>query len=61
MDLGLWEERYYVGPAYKLFLVRLGAHPYRCEICRLNFISLRGRKERFRWHAPSRSPASKKE
>ncbi len=47
MDLNLWEESRYVGSGYTIFLLRMGAHPYRCEYCHLNFASFRGRKEHF--------------
>jgi Zn ribbon nucleic-acid-binding protein len=50
MDLSVWEERHYVGPAYKILMLRLGAHPYRCEYCRLNFVAFRRRKTPFSWH-----------
>jgi hypothetical protein len=52
MDLALWSERgAHVGMFADLFL-RLGAKPYRCEYCRINFISFRRRQEKFsfqRW------------
>jgi hypothetical protein len=52
MDLALWSERgAHVGMFADLCL-RLGAKPFRCEYCRINFISFRRRQEKFsfkRW------------
>ncbi|MGO9093744.1 MAG: hypothetical protein ACLQGV_00835 [Bryobacteraceae bacterium] len=59
MDLALWSERgAHVGMFADLSL-RLGAKPYRCEYCRINFISFRQRHEKFsfkRW-SKLRKPA----
>ncbi len=52
MDLSSWDERHYSPPNYMLLLLKLGGHPYRCEYCRLNFVSFRRLKEKFsfrRW------------
>ena len=52
MDLSLWDEKdWHVGTFMSLQL-RMGAKPYRCEYCRVNFVSFRLRHERFsfnRW------------
>ncbi len=46
-DLGRWStEDYSVSSATRLSLA-FGAHPYRCEYCRHNFVSFRRRKQRF--------------
>lgn len=53
MDLNGWTGKTYTDPPFWVgFKVRLGAHKWRCEYCRLNFASFRGRKEVFtfkRW------------
>ncbi len=52
MDLSLWtEEHAHIGP-FTAILLAMGAKPYRCEYCRVNFVSFRLRHERFsfkRW------------
>jgi hypothetical protein len=47
--LSTWSETHYIAPQRTLLLLRLGAHPYRCEFCRCNFASFRRRRERFSW------------
>ncbi len=47
--LSTWSEQYYNPPAWTIFLLRVGATPYRCEFCRCNFASFRACKERFLW------------
>jgi hypothetical protein len=53
MDLNAWTGKTYTDPpAWVAFKVRMGAKRWRCEYCRLNFASLRKRKEVFsfqRW------------
>jgi len=52
MDLALWSIKDAHVTAWKAFLLRLGAKPFRCEYCRINFVSFRARLERFtfrRW------------
>ncbi len=52
MDLNLWREEHYQARGWMAFLLRLGGKRMRCEYCRLNFVSLRNRKEHFtfsRW------------
>jgi len=53
MDLNGWTGKTYTDPPFWVALkVRLGAHKWRCEYCRLNFASFRRRKEVFtfkRW------------
>jgi hypothetical protein len=52
MDLNTWSPEDHHVRAGQLVLMQLGAKPYRCEYCRINFVSFRGRKEKFsfkRW------------
>jgi len=52
MDLNGWTGKTYDPPFVVGLKVRLGAHRWRCEYCRLNFASWRPRKEIFtfsRW------------
>jgi hypothetical protein len=59
MDLSLWSEKDAHISAFAATRLSLGAKPYRCEYCRLNFVSFRQRHERFnfkRW-AKNRKPA----
>lgn len=55
MELSTWSEQHYVPRTRVIFLLRLGATPYRCEFCRLNFVSFRACKERFSWRKRRRS------
>ena len=55
MRLSTWSTSHYhvtFGRGFKLFF---GASPYRCEICRHNFVSFRPRKYRYK---RARGPAS---
>lgn len=47
MDLSSWSEKDFHESLGTLLLLRMGAKPYRCEYCRLNFASFRSRKEKF--------------
>jgi hypothetical protein len=61
MDLSLWDEKDAHIGWFRAALLKVGAKPYRCEYCRLNFVSFRQRHERFsfkRW-AKNRKPASR--
>jgi hypothetical protein len=51
MDLNLWSRKdcNYV-PFLHSALLKLGAHPFRCEYCRHNFVDFRARRERFSFH-----------
>ncbi len=61
MDLNLWSpDDYYATWCQRLFM-RLGAHPYRCEYCRVNFVSYRARKEKFSFKRWSRRAVALKE
>jgi DNA-directed RNA polymerase subunit RPC12/RpoP len=48
LDLKLtsWDPKHYRVPRWKRFLIKLGAHRYRCQRCRRNFVS-------FRPHSPA--------
>jgi hypothetical protein len=45
-ELSTWSEQYYNPPTWTVFLLRMGATPYRCDTCRCNFASFRACKER---------------
>lgn len=57
MDLNIWSIQDHTPTAAQLALLRLGARPYRCEYCRINFVSFRRRLEKFsfsRWQRRKR-------
>jgi hypothetical protein len=59
MDLSRWSQKDVHVGAFAAMRLSLRAKPYRCEYCRLNFVSFRRRHERFsfkRW-ANNRKPA----
>jgi DNA-directed RNA polymerase subunit RPC12/RpoP len=45
-DLTSWSTSHYYVPFGRGVLLFLGAHPYRCDYCRHNFVSFRHRKHR---------------
>jgi hypothetical protein len=47
MDLSRWSVADYRPDATARLLLALGASPYRCPYCRVNFVSFRKRKERY--------------
>jgi len=52
MDLNIWTNEQYWPSSFMKLLIKLGAHPWRCEYCRLNFVAFRPRREAFtfnRW------------
>jgi len=61
MDLSVWSRKNYQATATQRFFLSVGAHPYRCEYCRYNFVSYRACKKKFSFkrragsHAPARS------
>ncbi len=58
MDLSRWSLHDYHAPIHVRVLLKLGAQPYRCEYCRVNFASFRRRKQRYRSrYKPGQSPA----
>jgi len=46
-ELTSWIPKYYNAPRRTRILLRLGAAAMRCEACRCNFASFKGRKEKF--------------
>jgi hypothetical protein len=48
MDLSRWSPEDYKVTAGTSLLLALGGSPYRCEYCRVNFVSFRKRKQRYR-------------
>ena len=52
MDLGIWSVNSFDPPFWSRIKLAMGGHRWRCEYCRLSFVSLRQRKEVFsfrRW------------
>ncbi len=52
MDLNSWSTESYRPTWMDSLLLGLGGRPYRCEYCRINFVSFRAWRERFtfkRW------------
>jgi hypothetical protein len=47
LDLSRWNRDDYHVSFFKGLLLNLGGNPYRCEYCRVNFVSFRKRKERY--------------
>ena len=47
MDLSRWSRNDYRVSFFTGLLLSLGGSPYRCEYCRVNFVSFRRRKERY--------------
>lgn len=62
MDLSLWNEKDCHISMFAALRLGLGAKPYRCEYCRVNFVSFRLRYERHsfkRWTKPRKSSESR--
>jgi hypothetical protein len=57
MDLSRWSRDNYRVSFFGGLLLHLGANPYRCDYCRVNFISFRRRKERY---SPQKRKAERK-
>lgn len=47
MDLTTWDPKYYRASSWLELKVWFGAHRWRCEPCRTNFVSFRSRKEKY--------------
>lgn len=47
MDLTTWDQKYYRASFWESFKTWFGAHRWRCEPCRTNFVSWRPRKEKY--------------
>lgn len=56
-ELSTWSEHYYRAPLWTVLLLRMGATPYRCPVCRCNFASYRPCKERLSWRTRTDRPA----
>ncbi len=56
MDLSAWDPKYYRPSFWMELRVWLGAHRWRCDPCRHNFVSFRPRK--LRYVRPGDRPAS---
>ncbi len=59
MDLNLWQAHHYTARGWMAFLLNLGGKRMRCEYCRLNFVSLRNRKEHFTFSRWTRQQAQR--
>ena len=46
-DLTTWDLRHYHAALSMRIQIALGANRWRCEACRCNFVSFRGRKEKY--------------
>jgi len=58
MDLNTWSPEEHRASIGQLLMLRMGARPYRCEYCRINFVSFRKRLETFshyRWRRGKKS------
>jgi hypothetical protein len=52
MDLNHWRPEHWTPGWWGRMRIRFGAHRYRCEYCRVNFVSIRPQREKFtfrRW------------
>jgi DNA-directed RNA polymerase subunit RPC12/RpoP len=57
-DLNVWTDEQYWPSAFMKFKIKLGAHRWRCEYCRHNFVGFRPRLETFsfnRWRERGQS------
>jgi hypothetical protein len=57
LDLATWDPAYYRSTLWMRIRVFFGAHHWRCEPCRVNFVSFRPRKQRYLRPAPPGPPA----
>ena len=58
MDLNVWTDEQYWPSNFMKFRISFGAHRWRCEYCRHNFVAFRPRLEKFsfnRWRERGRS------
>ena len=46
-DLSIWDLKHYRATRWMRLQMLVGAHRWRCEVCRCNFVSLRPRKEKY--------------
>jgi hypothetical protein len=59
MDLNVWTDQQYWPSTFMKLLIKCGAHPWRCEYCRHNFVGFRPRLEKFsfnRWRERGHPP-----
>jgi DNA-directed RNA polymerase subunit RPC12/RpoP len=52
MNLNVWTQQQYWPGRFMKLLIKFGAHQWRCEYCRYNFVDFRPRLEKFsfdRW------------
>ena len=54
MDLTTWDPKYYHLTLGMKFRAAIGAHRWRCDVCRCNFLSFRQRMEKY--VPPSKRP-----
>ena len=47
LDLSTWDLRHYHATLWMRLQMFLGANRWRCEVCRCNFVSFLGRKEKY--------------
>jgi len=47
MDLAIWDPKYYRSGKWTELKIWLGAHRWRCDVCRCNFTSWRPRREKY--------------
>ena len=53
-ELTKWTAHHYNPPRWTRVLLRLGATPHRCPVCRCNFASFKARKQTFSWRHQTR-------
>jgi hypothetical protein len=46
-DLSTWDLRHYHATLWMEIRMLVGAHRWRCEVCRCNFVSFRPRREKY--------------
>jgi DNA-directed RNA polymerase subunit RPC12/RpoP len=62
MDLNTWAVHHYSPSSFMRLMIKMGAHRYRCEYCRHNFVDFRQRQEKFtfdRWRKRNRERTKK--
>ncbi len=57
LDLSMWDPEYYRSSAWMNLKVFFGANRWRCERCRVNFVSFRPRKLRYVRPTATEEPA----
>ena len=59
MDLNVWYQEHFRAPVWMLLKIALGGRRLRCEYCRVNFVSVRLRKEHFSFNRWTRQQAER--